>query len=43
MKNESDAEDVAQESFLKAFRNLAAFRGQAKGFQYVWLISITLR
>ena len=40
MKNESDAEDVAQESFLKAFRKLAGFRGQAK-FS-TWLISITL-
>ena len=40
MKNESDAEDVAQEAFLNAFRNLAAFRGQAK-FS-TWLISITL-
>ncbi len=40
MKNESDAEDVAQEAFLKAFRNLASFRGQAK-FS-TWLISITL-
>ena len=40
MKNESDAEDVAQEAFLKAFRNLSAFRGQSK-FS-TWLISITL-
>jgi RNA polymerase sigma-70 factor (ECF subfamily) len=40
MKNESDAEDVAQEAFLKAFRNLAKFRGQAK-FS-TWLISIAL-
>ena len=40
MKNESDAEDVAQEAFLKAFQNLAKFRGQAK-FS-TWLISITL-
>ena len=40
MKNESDAEDVAQETFLKAFRKLADFRGQAK-FS-TWLISITL-
>ena len=40
MKNESDAEDVAQEAFLNAFRNLATFRGQAK-FS-TWLISITL-
>ena len=40
MKSESDAEDVAQEAFLNAVRNLAAFRGQAK-FS-TWLISITL-
>jgi RNA polymerase sigma-70 factor (ECF subfamily) len=40
MKNESDAEDVAQEVFLRAFRNLAAFLGRAK-FS-TWLISITL-
>jgi RNA polymerase sigma-70 factor (ECF subfamily) len=40
MKNEADAEDVAQESFLKAFRRLADFRGQAK-FS-TWLISITV-
>ena len=40
MKNQSDAEDVAQEAFLKGFRNLAKFRGQAK-FS-TWLISITL-
>jgi RNA polymerase sigma-70 factor (ECF subfamily) len=40
MKNESDAEDVAQEAFLRAFRKLADFRGQAK-FS-TWLISITL-
>jgi RNA polymerase sigma-70 factor, ECF subfamily len=40
MKNESDAEDVVQQAFLNAFRNLAEFRGQAK-FS-TWLISITL-
>jgi RNA polymerase sigma-70 factor, ECF subfamily len=40
MKNDADAEDVAQEAFLKAFRKLADFRGQAK-FS-TWLISITL-
>ncbi|SEC11963.1 sigma-70 family RNA polymerase sigma factor [Terriglobus roseus] len=40
MKNESDAEDVAQEAFLKAYRNLASFRSEAR-FS-TWLISITL-
>ena len=40
MKNEADAEDVAQEAFLKAFRKLADFRGQAK-FS-TWLVSIAL-
>ncbi len=40
MKNEADAEDVVQEAFLKAFRNLAGFRAEAK-FS-TWLITITL-
>lgn len=40
MKNEADAEDVAQEAFVRAFRNLASFRAEAK-FS-TWLISITL-
>jgi RNA polymerase sigma-70 factor (ECF subfamily) len=40
LRNEADAEDAAQEAFLKAFRNLASFRGEAKFG--TWLISITL-
>ena len=40
LRNEADAEDVAQEAFLKAFRNLASFRGDAKFG--TWLVSITL-
>jgi RNA polymerase sigma-70 factor (ECF subfamily) len=40
LHNEADAEDVSQEAFLKAFRNLANFRGDSK-FS-TWLISITL-
>jgi RNA polymerase sigma-70 factor (ECF subfamily) len=40
LQNEADAEDAAQEAFLKAFRNLDKFRGDSK-FS-TWLISITL-
>lgn len=40
VKNEADAEDIAQEAFLKAFRALASFRAEAR-FS-TWLITITL-
>jgi RNA polymerase sigma-70 factor, ECF subfamily len=40
MKNEEDAKDVAQETFIKAFRNLWTFRGDSKFG--TWLISIAL-
>jgi RNA polymerase sigma-70 factor (ECF subfamily) len=40
MHNEADAEDIAQEAFLKAYRNLSSFRGDAKFG--TWLVSITL-
>jgi RNA polymerase sigma-70 factor (ECF subfamily) len=40
MKNEADAEDIAQEAFLKAFRSLSTFRAESR-FS-TWLISITL-
>jgi RNA polymerase sigma-70 factor (ECF subfamily) len=40
LKNEADAEDTAQEAFLKAFRNLGSFRADSK-FS-TWLVSITL-
>ena len=40
LHNEADAEDATQEAFLKAFRNLASFRGDAKFG--TWLVSITL-
>lgn len=40
LRNESDAEEVAQEAILKAFRYLGRFRGEAK-FS-TWLIQITV-
>jgi RNA polymerase sigma-70 factor, ECF subfamily len=40
LKNEADAEDAAQEAFLKAFRALGSFRADSK-FS-TWLVSITL-
>lgn len=40
MKNEEDAADVTQETFIRAFQNLRAFRGDSK-FS-TWLISIAL-
>jgi RNA polymerase sigma-70 factor (ECF subfamily) len=40
LNNSADAEEVAQEAMLKAFTNLAGFRGEAK-FS-TWLIQITI-
>jgi RNA polymerase sigma-70 factor (ECF subfamily) len=40
LKNEADAEDAAQEAFLKAYRNLSSFRGESKFG--TWVISIAL-
>jgi RNA polymerase sigma-70 factor (ECF subfamily) len=40
LQNEADAEDAAQEAFLKAFRSLKGFRAEAK-FS-TWLVSIAL-
>jgi RNA polymerase sigma-70 factor, ECF subfamily len=40
MKNEADAEDVAQEAFLKAFHHLSTFRAEAR-FS-TWLVGIAL-
>jgi RNA polymerase sigma-70 factor (ECF subfamily) len=40
MKNEADAEDVAQEAFVRAFRRLSSFRAESK-FS-TWLFSITI-
>ena len=40
LRNQSDAEDVAQEAALKALKNIGQFRGDAK-FS-TWLIQITV-
>lgn len=40
LKNEADAEEVAQETVLKAYRNLTNFRGDAR-FS-TWLITIAM-
>ena len=40
VRNEADAEDVVQETLLKAFRNLGGFRADAR--LSTWLISITV-
>jgi len=40
LQNEADAEEVAQEAFLKAFANLSSFRREAK-FS-TWLIQIAI-
>ena len=40
MRNDADAQDVAQEAILKAFANLRQFRGESK-FS-TWLIQITV-
>jgi len=39
LKNPADAEEIAQEAVLKAFSNLASFRGESK-FS-TWLVQIT--
>ena len=39
-KNKEDAEDVAQETFIRALRNLGSFRGDSKFG--TWLVSIAL-
>jgi RNA polymerase sigma-70 factor, ECF subfamily len=40
VKSEAEAEDIAQEAFIKAYRHLGSFRAEAK-FS-TWLMSITL-
>src|ERR1700730_15627717 len=37
---EEDARDVCQETFLRAYRALGGFRGQAKFFSWLYLIAL---
>src|SRR3954468_16243140 len=39
---EEDARDVTQETFLRAFRGLAAFKGQAKFSSWLYRIALNL-
>ncbi|HTR34517.1 MAG TPA: RNA polymerase sigma factor [Bryobacteraceae bacterium] len=39
-QNDEDAEDVLQETFLKAFEHLASFQGQSKF--YTWIVRIAV-
>lgn len=41
MRRPGDAEDAAQEAFVRAFRNLQSFRGNGKF--YTWLYQIVVR
>lgn len=40
VRNEADADDITQETYLQAFRHLAQFQGRAKFT--TWLLKITL-
>lgn len=40
VKNESDAEEVAQEAFFKAFEHIEGFKGDSRF--YTWLVRITV-
>ncbi len=40
LKNEADAEEVAQEAFLKAYRHLGEFRGESRF--HTWVVRIVI-
>jgi len=42
VRNEEDARDLAQETFLKAWRNLAHFHGRSSFFTWLYRIAVNL-
>ncbi len=42
VRNEQDAWDLAQETFLKAWRNIGKFRGQASFFTWIYRIAVNI-
>ncbi len=42
VKNEADAEDIAQEAFVKAHRNLPSFRGDSSFYTWFYRIVFNL-
>lgn len=42
LKNQSDAEDVAQETFVRAYRALDRFDGRSEPFTWIYRIAINL-
>jgi RNA polymerase sigma-70 factor (ECF subfamily) len=42
VKNTSDAEDVTQETFVRAFRALARFDGRSEPFTWIYRIAVNL-
>src|SRR5512147_1085443 len=42
LRSEEEAQDVCQEAFLKAFRGLGTFRGQARFSSWLYQIALNL-
>lgn len=42
LRNREDAEDAAQEAFLRAFRSMGTFRGQAKFSSWLYQITVNV-
>jgi RNA polymerase sigma-70 factor (ECF subfamily) len=42
LRNPSDAEDVAQEAFIKAYRAMPQFRGDSAFYTWLYRIAINM-